>query len=1187
MKTKKILLPGMLATLMFAACTNEEIVKVQNEAPEVDLSNRPIVGMVDLDFGPQTRLVQGDDAFNQVVWSNGDKIGARIIDAPNGHNYKDPSMNYSAVDAYASSNYEYTKGKTDGIWRTEALLVEGHYMFYAPYNPSQSREALVLNFPYNQKIDKIEAGKVNEDAIANFFANTDNQTVLAGHKFIAANGDPKVKPFMEHIYAYPQITLKNAEEFIPIADGDTIETALNITKIIIKSAEIKDKYQVSHAKLISMMKDAVAKNSDKGYEKVEENISAGRWQSPLALLRDGKTSDILLDIPTVEVKGKNLIISLENTYTAANEEAVKFHAVLPALVYGKDDLTVNVVFEDEDGTEWTFVNDLKFEAASMTLAPGKRYPREEYDFSDSYKNADGSVKGYATKATAGQLATFVIPEKNLLVKKYEADKPIVNIKYARELGEWLAENIDNNTVTVIEGTDFELEKYKGLTGNQAYLNDKPMLEFNDSLIDVVNQYLDKGKVTFTSQMLVSEDLTPSKDRFAFNGGVYQTAGTLTLDNVTLGASIFKGTVTLKNITASGKNMDFQGKATVNGGKFGDLTFAAGKTATIQNEVKAVTVTLNNGATEIGKLEANATNINGGTVTVPDKFEGDLGTVTAKNATLNVAEVIDNVITLGYEGTGNSAGNYYGNVTLNVTAADFDFAKVKANCATINLNADTKMKQAFVNNWKSGAITNASGKKLTLGDAVTIPAKSIKDKNVKRTFTNNGTVVGTLNIAAGAEVTNNYELEVNDNEGKIITGEDSRTYVTSGAGEVDNSSLSYVKANAEQTVSATFNESKTVEEIETAGPGLRYINKLIFANGLTLERAFASELLNNVASIEIQGGDVVVKAFVGSSIKNVDITGDVTFRGTLDRENTGFGFKNGADIKITEGKTMTVAYMTMATLDAANGLNFTGEVIVKDADLYIGLGSVTNYKLQLDGQILNAWYDWSIKATVSVKQAAFQAAVEKGGKVVIFEDMAIPATVTISKETEIDLNGHTLLSVAGDVINVNGAKLTIGGGTVKATQPDAEAIKNFGGTLIIKDGTYEATGTGNCAAIVCDAPVAGTTWSLTINGGTFKSTNFTAVSLQNNRLPEGSAIAEGLADIKAGTFQGGGSYYDLYLENVNANVTTSACEFKTNKVWIHLADGNSVINGKLVTSTTHTEGLIPVDGDNLKWNDIYE
>ena len=66
----KILLTGLVAPLMFAACTSEEIVP-QQEAGKVDLSNRPTLGKVTLNFGAQTRATLDKDVnFSQILFEN-------------------------------------------------------------------------------------------------------------------------------------------------------------------------------------------------------------------------------------------------------------------------------------------------------------------------------------------------------------------------------------------------------------------------------------------------------------------------------------------------------------------------------------------------------------------------------------------------------------------------------------------------------------------------------------------------------------------------------------------------------------------------------------------------------------------------------------------------------------------------------------------------------------------------------------------------------------------------------------------------------------------------------------------------------------------------------------------------------------------------------------------------------------
>lgn len=163
----------------------------------------------------------------------------------------------------------------------------------------------------------------------------------------------------------------------------------------------------------------------------------------------------------------------------------------------------------------------------------------------------------------------------------------------------------------------------------------------------------------------------------------------------------------------------------------------------------------------------------------------------------------------------------------------------------------------------------------------------------------------------------------------------------------------------------------------------------------------------------------------------------------------------------------------------------------------------------------------------------------------------------SDDCVIDLNGHSITRSTGGAIYVaSGKKLTIGGdeegSLVESTYEGGAAIWNMAGTLVINSGTYKNNGP-EVAAIYCDrvnddATTRKGTWNLTINGGTFISQNFTAVSLQNNRTDADHAdYTEGLADIKGGTFTAGGVWYDLYLANVVAKIDESKCTFTNKKV----------------------------------------
>ena len=191
------------------------------------------------------------------------------------------------------------------------------------------------------------------------------------------------------------------------------------------------------------------------------------------------------------------------------------------------------------------------------------------------------------------------------------------------------------------------------------------------------------------------------------------------------------------------------------------------------------------------------------------------------------------------------------------------------------------------------------------------------------------------------------------------------------------------------------------------------------------------------------------------------------------------------------------------------------------------------------------------------ETQLNAVATAGGRAVLGANIDLNSGLWIGNDCEIDLNGHYIKRSSGGAIYVkSGKKLTIGGdeegSLVESTHEGGAAIWNMAGTLVINSGTYKNSGP-QIAAIYCDrinedGTTKKGTWNLTINGGTFISENFTAVSLQNNRTDsEHTDYAEGLADINGGTFTAGGVWYDLYLANVVAEIERDNCTFTNNKV----------------------------------------
>lgn len=252
---KKTLFSLALASILMVGCQQDEFVSM-NEDTSVNLGNRPELGQVSLNWGiPTTRMALNTMNNYSFVWEEDDRLGAAIVDQLeadvlngtekvkgnadfNGEDYStlewtyqeyvtdatkdftnkagkkvkvtaketgiDVSEFYTVVD-YLSSNYPYVRN-AEGAWTTQANLVEGNYVFYAPYNQAHlTRQPIVVTLPMEQ--DCTEESK----ALKDFYKGTD--PVALGVDFLSAPDNkedviyPSVK--MANIFAYPQITIKN------------------------------------------------------------------------------------------------------------------------------------------------------------------------------------------------------------------------------------------------------------------------------------------------------------------------------------------------------------------------------------------------------------------------------------------------------------------------------------------------------------------------------------------------------------------------------------------------------------------------------------------------------------------------------------------------------------------------------------------------------------------------------------------------------------------------------------------------------------------------------------------------------------------------------------------------------------------------------------------------------------------
>lgn len=168
MRTKQLFYTLALSTA-FVACSQEEFVESNNSTFN---DGREVVGKVTITpelSGLDSRLTYeaGKPSFD-----NTDKIGAVLMDEWSKYNV--PQF---TLKDYLQTNYMYRTNDEGKSWYSDALMAEGNYFFYLPYNKDmRERGGAMYNVVNpNQKAEK--------DGEFNKYAALEDQYFL-GYKFI-------------------------------------------------------------------------------------------------------------------------------------------------------------------------------------------------------------------------------------------------------------------------------------------------------------------------------------------------------------------------------------------------------------------------------------------------------------------------------------------------------------------------------------------------------------------------------------------------------------------------------------------------------------------------------------------------------------------------------------------------------------------------------------------------------------------------------------------------------------------------------------------------------------------------------------------------------------------------------------------------------------------------------------------
>lgn len=383
----------MALPLAFAACTSDEF---ESQGVDINLAERTEIGQVDLLLNQgEAETRWGGDMLPEVS----DVFGAALVDAPRNpklETEKGKWYNDYEVKDYISTNYPYTFN--GNRWTSEAKLVEGNYLFYAPYaEDHQVRSAIKYAAPVVQDL-KVENGAVVENsALADVAENFKSPFYFAYNFFDAADDNRNLSLTMRPIFAYPKFTLKN----------NTGE-AVTITRIVLQSEnlDIPASGEFNNSAIVTAMND-----SEKGWGRPTADYVRGA--------NDNVDTEDLLNTGAESYVKTNLIrADLSEPVTIANNGTMTFNLVVPAMEFAKRALKVYFVNEEDMGYVYENTN------STVRFVPARPNPKEEYN-----------VGTGAALNSAGRLLT----------KTLAADEPLEAVPYIVTTTAELIDAIDNAT----------------------------------------------------------------------------------------------------------------------------------------------------------------------------------------------------------------------------------------------------------------------------------------------------------------------------------------------------------------------------------------------------------------------------------------------------------------------------------------------------------------------------------------------------------------------------------------------------------------------------------------------------------------------------------------------------------------------------------------------------------------------
>lgn len=549
---KKVLFYSLAIAAAITSCTQEAIEAPVNNVQ--DLSVRPTLGEVVLteDADLMSRFATGSGA--QAKFEENDKLGAAIMDKPL---YTDLANYEAKVKAkedlyeivnYYSSNSAFTYDGSAWYLNEDQPLVEGNYLFYAPYNA-----AMQLRTPFVVAVPEKQDASAEKAALDAYYAS--GAVVKVGYQFLAAENGKAQKPkvTMQDIMAYPKFTFKNNfNGYISKFDEKGNETT--------KVEPYTGKMVVDSIKFINATGEDLAIGGTFDNPTAAKTLSEKWSVSPM----ENYTADLMGT--TKKVATGKVITTLKVGKELAKGAATSLYAVMPAAAYGETGLQAqiyvtidgkpyvlkntkvtctvdakkNVTYNHDVLTDVVYTSVVK----SVTLIKGQRYPQEELNFEDGKLSA---------KSSAGNILTLDIKGGTIEAKDGKFDNVLIAEEIAVEVEEeeQVTDLIDNNTEFIaffkdqLNGSALSENTTDKIEGTKFAFGKNHTVAINSELIDALFTYNNKGSISITSALPIADDVTVAiKDDVVTFTSANKNAYVITLDanNYTINDGVLKSVI---------------------------------------------------------------------------------------------------------------------------------------------------------------------------------------------------------------------------------------------------------------------------------------------------------------------------------------------------------------------------------------------------------------------------------------------------------------------------------------------------------------------------------------------------------------------------------------------------------------------------------------------------------------------